>query len=286
MPLPSCRLCAHVTKEPHSIAGYSGFSKEVGNLYFGVKSSNQKLLTHHFKGQQTINKTHLCAGSIDYSSSLMPHFPTFLWWNVSILVLGERETEKSFCLSEKRKDGLSMETGTAERKEHSLWNRVLLKSQIFLLALDFRHRAVFLVELDSLGNWPWKCDLCVGGVRRSALGSTVGGAAGRLGRGYGDTSGLSWLHAELWTGNGSREMSPVKSRGPGLYTLTLRSHRWGATLEEGKVVPFQLQQEVKTLWELTEMGWGGKWGKIQEGRDICISSAGSCWWMAKPITIL
>lgn len=171
----------------------------------------------------------------------LPHFPLVKCKHLS--AWRERDRKKSFCLSEKGKtDGLSVETGTAERKEHSLWNRVMLKSQIFLFALDFGHRAVFLVELDSLGNWPWNCDLCLGGMRGSALGSTVRGwgAAGRLGRGCGDTSSLSWPHMELWTGNGPREMSPVKSRDPGLYTLTLRSHRWGATLEEGKVVPFQL----------------------------------------------
>ena len=156
-----------------------------------------------------------------------------------------------------------METGTAERKEHSLWNRVMLKSQIFLLALDFGHRAVFLVELDSLGNWP-ESVTCAWEVWEGVLWGAPGrGAAVRLGRGYGDTSSLSWPHAELWTGNGSREMSPVNSRGPGLYTLTLRSHRWGATLEEGKVVPFQLQQKVKTLWELTEMGWEGSGGRFK-----------------------
>lgn len=177
MPLPSCRLSAHVTKEAHSIAGYSGFSKEAGNLYFGVKSSNQKLLTHHFKGQQRIDKTHLCAGSmwlLILPEATLPHSPLVKCKHLS--AWRERDWKKSFCLSEKGKtDGLSMETGTAERKEHSLSNRVMLESQIFLLALDFGHRAVFLVELDSLGNWPWNCDLCMGGMRGSALRSTVPG---------------------------------------------------------------------------------------------------------------
>lgn len=46
------------------------------------------MLTHLFKGQRRTNK-HICVLDLcAYTRSVRPHFPTFLRWNLSILVPG------------------------------------------------------------------------------------------------------------------------------------------------------------------------------------------------------
>ena len=70
-------------------------------------------------------------------------------------------------------------------------------------------------------------------------------------------------------------MSPIKSSGPGL-TLTLRSHRWGAALGERKSSPLPIAARGKNSVRTCRNGMGREVGEVQEGRDICVSNAGSC----------
>ena len=221
MPLPSCRLCAHVTKEPPSIAGYSGFSKEVGNLYFGVKSSNQKLLTHHFKGQQTINKTHLCAGSmwlLILPEATLPHFPLVKCKHLS--AWRERDWKKSFCLSEKGKDGWSF---NGNRNSREKGTQSLKQSHVEIS--DLPPCSWFWAQ-SSLPCWvgfprklAWICDLCVGGMRGSALGST--GAGGRqLGWAEDTVTPAAWVDHTRSSGQGMvLEKCPQLTQGAQAFTL-------------------------------------------------------------------
>ena len=48
-------------------------------------------------------------------------------------------------------------------------------------------------------------------------------------------------------------------------------------------------RELKSrgLWQLLRVGWDGVDGRdVQQGGDICIPMAGSCWYMAETNTIL
>ena len=40
------------------------------------------------------------------------------------------------------------------------------------------------------------------------------------------------------------------------------------------------------VWQPGGMGWGGRWERVQEGGDMCIHMAVSCWCMAETDTTL
>ena len=80
------------------------------------------MLTHLFKGQHRTNK-HICVLDLcAYTLSVRPHFLTFPWWNLSILVPGVVRGWKKSSAHLRRERWVVFQWGEEQqkRKEHSL----------------------------------------------------------------------------------------------------------------------------------------------------------------------